>query len=567
MSGSLGHGAAGVRRNGRSALNGRSGRIGEAPGPGGRDLASIEGERLERALAKRSAEDLPRLQRLWAYYRNPELGSTDSGAEWARGLETREDHAGAVRWRGGRRRTAQELGLPARLRGVSPYESLHGAAHAALGDDRDATREVVIENDIGWRVDTMIDFLFGNPIRLVSLRADDADQDGNKGAERRALIERVLESVWEASGGPALLQDMALLGHVYGFVDLVLRWDEALLLAAGEAGLTDTESIAEAAGAALRIEVVEPTRAAPVVSAWDYRRLEAYAIASERESEASGGSSRGGVWRLLGVSPRSAAESRTSEVVEVLRVGGRRVYVDGVLAHESSGVIEGALGRVPVVHVQNLTQPFRYAGVSEVEQLVPLQDELNTRLSDRASRVTLQSFKMYLAKGLDGFAEGRVGPGQVWSTDNPDASIESFGGDAQSPSEASHINEVREAMDKVSGVPPLAGGVIRARIGNLSSATALRITLMGLLAKTARKRVTYGGGIAAMSRLALGALDAAGVLKTAPSERSVRVAWPDPVPADVRERIAAAMAKRDLGVPDERVLAELGESAADPGIG
>ena len=90
---------------------------------------------------------------------------------------------------------------------------------------------------------------------------------------------------------------------------------------------------------------------------------------------------------------------------------------------------------------------------------------------------------------------------------------------------------------------------------------------MGLLAKTARKRVTYGGGIAAMSRMVLGALDAAGVLKTTPAERAVRVAWPDPVPADVRERIAAAMAKRDLGVSDERVLAELGESAADPGIG
>jgi len=35
-------------------------------------------------------------------------------------------------------------------------------------------------------------------------------------------------------------------------------------------------------------------------------------------------------------------------------------------------------------------------------------------------------------------------------TDNPDASIESFGGDADSPSERQHIEELREALDRAS---------------------------------------------------------------------------------------------------------------------
>ncbi|MEL7472771.1 MAG: phage portal protein [Planctomycetota bacterium] len=532
-------------------------------------LARVEGARVDRALERHASERLPRLRRLWAYYRNPEVGVVaDRGpasvgvSPALTGLEALDGGVGEGGWVGapGRRRVAQEFGLPARLRGVRD----------ALGDDRaDAGREVVIENDIGWRVDTMIDFLFGQPIRVLSTCGDEA---------KKALIERVLERVWESSGGTALLQDMALLGHVYGFVDLVLRWDERLAMAAGSAGLVDAEEIAEAAAAALRVEVVEPTRSAAVVSAEDYRRIDAYSIRFEREgASAPRGDSyeRTSAWRWLGLTNRtgggsafgSGSGSTSREVVtEVIRADGRRAYVDGRLAGEWSGPVAQALGRVPVVHVQNMSQPFRYEGVSEVEQLLALQDELNTRLSDRASRVTLQSFKMYLAKGLDGFAEGRVGPGQVWSTDNPDAEIQSFGGDAQSPSESSHIDEVREAMDKVSAVPPLAGGVIRAKVGNLSSATALRITLMGLLAKTARKRVTYGGGVESMSGLVLGALDAAGIVRTTPGERGVRIGWPDPVPQDVRERIASAMAKRDLGLPDERVLAELGESSADAGI-
>ena len=45
-------------------------------------------------------------------------------------------------------------------------------------------------------------------------------------------------------------------------------------------------------------------------------------------------------------------------------------------------VAEGKLpwGFLPVVHIQNLAQPFYYEGQSDVEPLMPIQDELNTRL-------------------------------------------------------------------------------------------------------------------------------------------------------------------------------------------
>ncbi len=39
--------------------------------------------------------------------------------------------------------------------------------------------------------------------------------------------------------------------------------------------------------------------------------------------------------------------------------------------------------------------PLSYEGLSDVEPLIPLQDELNTRLSDRANRVTYQAFNMF----------------------------------------------------------------------------------------------------------------------------------------------------------------------------
>jgi hypothetical protein len=255
---------------------------------------------------------------------------------------------------------------------------------------------------------------------------------------------------------------------------------------------------------------------------------------------------------------------RRSEFLEIISRDRRQVYEDGRLVEE--GGPPPVPGTLPVVHIQNIAQPFRYEGLGEVEPLAPLQDELNTRLSDRASRVTLQSFKIYLVKGMGEAGKIAVGPGTIWSTDDPRASVEAFGGDAHCPSEEAHIQEVREALDKQSGVPPLASGVVRAKIGNLTSANALRITLMGVLSKTARKRITYGRGIAAISSMALAALDHAGVLPTDPRDRGVKLHWPDPLPEDLREQAEATRLKADLGVPRERLLAELGEAPGDPGI-
>jgi len=121
-------------------------------------------------------------------------------------------------------------------------------------------------------------------------------------------------------------------------------------------------------------------------------------------------------------------------------------------------------------------------------------------------------------------------------------------------------------MDKISAVPPLAGGVVRAKIGNLSSANALRVTLMSLLAKTMRKRVTYGRVIEHASTLALDYLNAAGVLRTDPDDRAVRVVW-GPLPVvDELAVIEAGREKLNLGIEPQRVLDDLGYNERDPGI-
>ncbi|MEL7238636.1 MAG: phage portal protein, partial [Planctomycetota bacterium] len=226
---------------------------------------------------------------------------------------------------------------------------------------------------------------------------------------------------------------------------------------------------------------------------------------------------------------------------------------------------EHPLGRLPVVHVQNIVRPFDYDGGSDVEPLVPLQDQLNTRLSDRAQRLTMQSAKIYLGVGIDDFANQPVAPGRMWSTENPDARIDEFGGDTHSPAEDAAVREIRDALDKQSGVSPIAAGAIRNRVGNLTSAAALRLTFQALISRTQRKRINYGTAIEQVCDLALAWLDAVGVVKTSPQDRRVRLTWPDPIPVDSSAELAQAKQKLDLGIDRALVLRELGyPEPADP---
>ena len=117
---------------------------------------------------------------------------------------------------------------------------------------------------------------------------------------------------------------------------------------------------------------------------------------------------------------------------------------------------------------------------------------------------------------------------------------------------------MREAMDKISGMTPLVAGVVRTKLGNLTSAVALRLTMMGMLSKTERKRFTYGEGLKNIAGMVLEILDKANIYKTSERDRDMEIIFPDPLPENEMEKLDEAKAKKELGVPVERVLQELG---------
>lgn len=540
---------------------------------------------LAAALRRLKETDRPRLKRLWTYYHNPMRPAILSGAE---NPNSEKPY-----------RQGQEWGLPPRITGYLQGEVCLAAQRSA----GIARKEVVVENDIAWRVDTMVDHLFGRPFILTSTAT---------APDRRDALGELLWAILEANGGMGFLQNLAILGMVYGFVDVIVKLDTvaatslrleigdkawATLLSGAKPAKTRSpqsaaveadalQSIAEtsaptpAAGGDLvqqtdtgpglspdagqlierlarliRFEIVHPSHALPnpagentYLRAWETQRCADVpeAAASDRR------------WWWARPRPESSADTSETQHLELF-TPTRWFRLDGPAGAPSltaSGDLP--LGQLPVVHIQNLALPFDYAGRSDVEPLIPIQDELNTRLSDRAYRITMGSFKMFLGKGIDNFLSLPVSPGRMWQTDSDDAEITEFGGDDRCPSEEQHISDLREAMDKTSGVPPVAAGLIRDRVGNLSSAAALRVTLQSLLAKTERKRSSYGQGVARLCALSLAWLDAAGLLPTPETDRTIEIIWPSDLPENTLERLQEAEIKSRLGVPKDTILREIG---------
>ena len=584
-------------------------------------------DELRRRIEKLIEQDRPRYLRLWAYYRNPMRAAMPVGADHQLDRPYRQ---------------AQEWGLPTRITGMrSSLEFGHAQPVEYI-----SRKEVVIENDIAWRIETMIDYLFGRPIVLNSAAALDEP--------RRCEVEQLVRLLFAHNGGITFLQQLALMGAVYGFVDVLVKLDakelaafrrerselertrDAAPVCSGQsfgepsprittiesdeddthpdgAGPSagagdDAEPLPPQAGPAacaeppsppaddqanpgasqtsssatldrvarlIRFEIVEPTRALPLLSSTDYRVLEGYAQVSEvtrsdrvgtNGSVALRAPAKRGIMerfrdtagrfipRFAAGTPHPRCDQETVSIVDLITDSAWYRYEDETLVAQGAN----SLGRIPLVHIQNTAAPFQYSGNSDVEPLIPLQDELNTRLSDRAYRITMQSARMYLGKGIENFTELPIGPGRMWITENEQAEIIEFGGDGPNGSEDSHISDIRQALDKTSAVTAIAAGAIKGRIGHLTSAAALRVTLFALLAKTERKRTSYGEAILQMCELALAWLDVAGVFATTPQERRFEIHWPSPIPENEAERVRDAAAKLRLGVPQETVLRELG---------
>ncbi len=187
-------------------------------------------------------------------------------------------------------------------------------------------------------------------------------------------------------------------------------------------------------------------------------------------------------------------------------------------------------GFIPFVHVPNMQPANQYWGQSDLIDLLPINRELDERLSDQADLIKYHADPPVIFKGVTDHSDLAVGPGTVWDIPS-DASVELLEWQGQPPSVKDHIEQVFRALYEITETPRTAFG----DSGRVLSGVALETELRPIVQKTFRRRVFWTRALRHRNRLILTLAEQHGLGGARPGDYAPyrsRVIWSPLLPRD-----------------------------------
>lgn len=157
-------------------------------------------------------------------------------------------------------------------------------------------------------------------------------------------------------------------------------------------------------------------------------------------------------------------------------------------------------GVIPIVHIRNIDLLVSHFGVSDIEDVIPLNKEINLKMSDNSEIIDYHSAPVTLVYGAK-VNQLERGANKIWGNLPPNARVENLQLQGDLQASVNHIASLKEAMFEIGGIPVSALGGSRP-ISN-TSGVALQIEYMPLLEKIGLKRISYGSGLRKACRIIL----------------------------------------------------------------
>ncbi|MGE3273371.1 MAG: phage portal protein, partial [Chloroflexota bacterium] len=189
-------------------------------------------------------------------------------------------------------------------------------------------------------------------------------------------------------------------------------------------------------------------------------------------------------------------------------------------------------GFIPFVHVPNLPLANDSWGQSDLVDVIPINREINERVSDQADVIRFHADPPIVFRGVTDHADLAVGPGTVWDIPS-DADVKLLEWQGQAVSVGEHIERLYRTLYEVTETPRAAFG----DSGRLLSGVALETELRPIVQRTLRKRAWWTRALRRRSGMVLdlarqfGVGRPAGALRMVDDHR-VRVLWPPMLPKD-----------------------------------
>lgn len=241
------------------------------------------------------------------------------------------------------------------------------------------------------------------------------------------------------------------------------------------------------------------------------------------------------------------------------------------------------LGFIPVVHIANKPVAASPWGLSDVQDIIPLNRTFNELATDILDIINYHVAPITIITGAKA-GQLEMGANKVWALPQKDARVENLTGGAEGLAPAlEFMNMLKLWMHELMGVPQNAMGAEQ-QISN-TSGVALAIQYFPTMLKYSLKKTQYGNGIRKISQLALKTLlffepDEAvydpmtdGIRRDNqpmyidmldPKVYDIEVMFPPPLPQDQLVVLNEIMTELQLGLESKSgALRKLGEQFPD----
>jgi len=360
----------------------------------------------------------------------------------------------------------------------------------------------------------------------------------------REFVKAALDDQWEKNQRELWGMECGQMGSVSGDVFVRPSWDEE-----------------GAEGPFVRVELIPPQYCFPEfggLSGADRKKMTKFTIVFPRYTD------EGGI-RLFGMRRtrvRWDAEVWTKDFVQ---------YWEGKTLRETK---PNPLGEIPIIHIPNLPVAGEFYGLSDMVDIVDLQEELDAKGTDISSVINYHGSPVTVLYGAS-IGELEQGADRVWSAP-VDARIENLSLSGELDAALAYFMNIKNAMFEMVGIPPNALGKEQA-ISN-TSAAALAIQYLPMTTRRKLKALLYGAGLKSVNRMILKILELKdpafskkfSALRTAtPVEARnklyrTKVSFPTPFPRDEAMELANAEKKLGLGLTTKkRVLVDMGVGDQD----
>lgn len=212
--------------------------------------------------------------------------------------------------------------------------------------------------------------------------------------------------------------------------------------------------------------------------------------------------------------------------------------------------MENPYGFIPFVQIKNFPVAGRTRGVGDLDDVIPLNVELNTKKSDISEVIDYHSAPITLVYGAK-IGNLEKGANKVWGGLPKDAKVENLGLQGDLTASANYIAETKTAMCEIAGIPETVLGGASA-ISN-TSGVALQYINLPLIERTRIKRNCSTAGLKTVNEYILFIAMYHGLIEK-PEDISMRdfvsneVTLPDTLPKDELMELQKIQQEMTLGI-------------------